>query len=119
MRDGNEAVGHVQAYDYMLEVARSEPFAFSEDRIFQLHKRFYQGIEPEKAGVYRDHQMFISGTEYMPHKAGEVPALMKKMAETLNEQWDIPHPVRLAAFTLRMLVDIHTFADCNGRMACC
>lgn len=117
IRDLNEAVGHANAYDYMLETARSEPFVFAEEMILRLHKLFYQGIEPDKAGIYRDHQVFITGTEYVPPKAEEVPALMKGLIETLSEERDTLHPVRLAAFAHRKLVDIHPFADGNGRTA--
>ena len=117
IRDCYEAVGHANAYDFMLEAARSKPFVFSEAMILQLHKLFYQGIEPEKAGIYRDVQVFITGTEYVPPKADEVPALMKGLADELTEKWDSTHPVRLAAFAHRKLADIHPFTDGNGRTA--
>ena len=117
LRDCYEAQGHAKAYDFMLEAARKRPFVFSGDFILQLHRLFYQGIEPEKAGVYRDIQVFITGTEYVPPKPEEVPALMENLAATLTERWDNLHPVRLAAFAHRKLVDIHPFADGNGRTA--
>ncbi|MCL2035019.1 MAG: Fic family protein [Oscillospiraceae bacterium] len=117
LRDCYEAVGHAKAYDFMLEAARSDPFAFSEDMILQLHKLFYQGIELEKAGVYRDIQVFITGTEYIPPPPDEVPALIKDFVAVLMEEWDKLHPVRLAAFAHRKLIDIHPFEDGNGRTA--
>ena len=117
LRDCYEAVGHANAYDYMLQTARSTAFAFSEETIIQLHRLFYQKLDEMKAGVYRTIQVFISGTEYVPPKPGDVPALMKGLADTLNEKWDSLHPVRLAAFAHRKLVDIHPFIDGNGRTA--
>jgi len=117
IRDCYEAVGHAKAYDFMLEAARSDPFAFSEDMILKLHKLFYIGIDADKAGVYRDHQVFITGTEYIPPKPEQVPALVKGMVDALIEKWDSLHPVKLAAFAHRKLVDIHPFADGNGRTA--
>ena len=117
LRDCYEATGHAKAYDFMLEAARSSPFCVSEGMILQLHKLFYQGIEPENAGVYRDVQVFITGTEYVPPKAEEVPALVKKLVDELNKQWDSLHPVLLAASAHRKLVDIHPFMDGNGRTA--
>jgi Fic family protein len=42
---------------------------------------------------------------------------MSDFADTLTEQWETLHPVRLAAFAHRKLVDIHPFADGNGRTA--
>ena len=117
IRDCYEAIGHAKAYDFMLEAARSDPFIFSEEMILKLHKLFYIGIDADKAGVYRDHQVFITGTEYVPPKAEQVPVLMKGMVDALHEKWDSLHPVKLAAFAHRKLVDIHPFADGNGRTA--
>ncbi|MCL2352674.1 MAG: Fic family protein [Firmicutes bacterium] len=117
LRDCYEAVGHAKAYDYMLEAARSERLEFSEGLILNLHRLFYQGIEPEKAGVYRDHQVFITGTEYVPPTAAEVPELMADFVSVLNGERERAHPVRLAAFAHRKLADIHPFADGNGRTA--
>jgi Fic family protein len=117
LRDYYEAQGHASAYDFMLEAARKTPFALTEDVILRLHKLFYQGIEPDKAGVYRTIQVFITGTEYIPPTPEEVPALMREFVATLAEQGERLHPVRLATFTHRKLVDIHPFTDGNGRTA--
>ena len=117
LRDSYEAVGHARAYDFMLKAARSESFILSEEMILELHRLFYMGIDHDKAGVYRDHQVFITGTEYIPPKADEVPELMRDLVTALGERWNNLHPVRLAAFAHRKLVDIHPFADGNGRTA--
>jgi len=117
IRDCYEAVGHAKAYDFMLEAARSNPFSFSENMILRLHKLFYVGIDPDNAGIYREHQVFITGTEYMPPGAEEVPLFMRSMVESLAQKWDSIHPVRLAAFAHQKLVDIHPFTDGNGRTA--
>ena len=116
LRDSYEAVGHARAYDFMLKAARSESFILSEEMILELHRLFYMGIDHDKAGVYRDHQVFITGTEYIPPKADEVPELMRDLVTALGERWNNLHPVRLAAFAHRKLVDIHPFADGNGRV---
>ena len=117
LRDCYEAVGHANAYDFMLETARSNPFNFSEVMILQLHKLFYRAITPEEAGLYRNIQVFITGTEYVPPPADEVPKLMEGLVSDLKRQWDSLHPVRLAAFAHRKLVEIHPFTDGNGRTA--
>jgi Fic family protein len=117
LRDCYEAVGHAKAYDFMLEAARREPSRFSEDIILRLHGLFYRGIDPDKAGVYRDHRVFITGTEYVPPGAAEIPALMMDFVDELNDTRERVHPVLLAAFAHRKLVDIHPFTDGNGRTA--
>ena len=117
LRDCYETVGHAHAYDFMLEAARSNPFYFSETMILQLHNLFYKSIESEKAGIYRSIQVFITGSEYIPPKPENVSEHMKLLIDDLVEKWDTLHPVLLAAFAHRKLVDIHPFTDGNGRTA--
>jgi Fic family protein len=117
IRDFYEAVGHAKAYDFMLEAARSKPVDFSESVIQRLHRLFYQSIDEDKAGVYRDIQVFISGTDYVPPAPEEVPSLMAAFVNQLNTQWFRLHPVHLAAFAHKRLADIHPFIDGNGRTA--
>lgn len=101
----------------MLETARGGPLQFREEDILRLHALFYGGIDPEHAGRYREGQVFITGTEYVPPTAEEVPGLMAGLVEELNKRRDAMHPVLLAAYAHRRLVDIHPFQDGNGRTA--
>ena len=117
IRDCYEATGHARAYDYMLEIARGGPLQFREEDILRLHALFYGGIAPDHAGHYREDQVFITGTEYIPPTADEVPGLMAKLVEDLNQRKNGTHPVLLAAYAHRRLVDIHPFQDGNGRTA--
>ena len=117
LRDAYEAIGHARAHNFMLEAARSNPFIVSESMVLQLHGLFYQGIEPEKAGVYRRVQVFITGTDYVPPKPEDVPELINALIGSLKIKWDAVHPVRLAAFAHLELVNIHPFVDGNGRVA--
>lgn len=117
IKDCYEATGHARAYDYMLELARGGPLQFSEVDILRLHALFYGGIDPEHAGKYRDGQVFITGTEYVLPTAEEVPGLMASFVEDLNRKQETLHPVLLAAYGHRRLVDIHPFQDGNGRTA--
>lgn len=117
IRDCYEATGHARAYDYMLTIARSDSLSISEDVIRHLHYLFYNGIDPEAAGEYRKGQVFITGTEYVPPVAEEVPKCMATLVTELAEQQRRLHPVELAAYAHRRLVDIHPFRDGNGRTA--
>ena len=117
LRDSYEALGHANAYDFMLKAARSIPFDFSESVIVNLHKLFFQKIDEKAAGVYRVVQVFITGTEYMPPPTNEVPTLMKELSGDLRKKWDREHPVSLAAYAHQRLADIHPFEDGNGRTA--
>lgn len=117
VKDFYEATGHAKAYDYMLSVARSYDLVFSEEMICKLHRLFYSGIDEDQAGQYRNEQVYISGTEYIPPSAAKIPALMKAFIKDLNDKKDHLHPIFLAAFAHRRLVDIHPFIDGNGRTA--
>ena len=74
-------------------------------------------MDADNAGVYRNHQVFITGTEYLPPIPEDVPQQMSELIEELNVKKDSLHPVVLAAFAHRRLVDIHPFTDGNGRTA--
>jgi Fic family protein len=117
LKDCFEAVGHAKAYDFMLKAARSPNLVFSEDLILTLHRLYYTKLEEEKAGKYRDVQVFISGSEYIPPTADQVAPLMKAFISELKENSKARHPVMLAAFAHMRLVDIHPFIDGNGRTA--
>lgn len=117
IRDCYEATGHAKAYDYMLTLARSKYFLLSEDDVLRLHQLFYSGIDEDKAGRYRSGQVFITGAEYIPPAAQDVPGLMQDFIASVNEKRGQLHPVHLAAYAHRCLVDIHPFQDGNGRTA--
>jgi len=117
LKDCYEAVGHAKAYDFMLSAARAENLVFSEETVLTLHRLFYNKLDEENAGKYRDIQVFITGTEYIPPTADEVAPFMKAFISELNEKSKTLHPVVLAAFAHRRLVDIHPFIDGNGRTA--
>lgn len=117
IRDCYEATGHARAYDYMLALARGESLSVTEDVICRLHYLFYNGIDPDAAGEYRKGQVFITGTEYVPPAAGDVPGYMASFVEELAKRQGGLHPVEFAAYAHRRLVDIHPFQDGNGRTA--
>ena len=86
VRDCYEATGHARAYDYMLTIARSNNIIFTEEMICKLHKLFYSGIDSEQTGTYRNHQVFITGTEYVPPEAEEIPVLMRNFVFELTDE---------------------------------
>lgn len=117
IRDYYEATGHSKAYDYMLNVAKENPININEDIIKRLHYLFYNLVDTENAGRYRDMQVFISGTEYVPPSPEKVPALMSEFINKANILKDKLHPIEFACFLHKGLVNIHPFEDGNGRTA--
>lgn len=117
IKDYYEAAGHAQAYDYMLSVARTEQLFITEDIIKRLHALFYHKLDHEEAGQYRKIQVYISGTEYLPPKAEEIPHLMEHLINQMQSSKRLMHPIEYAAICHKRLVDIHPFKDGNGRTA--
>ncbi len=108
-----EAVGHAKAYDHIYSLLDR---AISEKDVLLLHKLFFQQIEPENAGIYRQHNVIITGTEYLPPDYHDVPGLMKKYIENSGFVPDDKHPLELASDLHAEFEAIHPFIDGNGRI---
>ena len=76
----------------MLQIARADGIIYTEDIIKNLYKLFYGGLDSEQAGRYRDHQVFITGTEYVPLPPADVPVLMKSFVKELNKKKETLNP---------------------------
>lgn len=115
LKEHFEAVGHSQAYDYLNSLVQKK--IITEQNILQLHKLFYYRIDSDNAGVYRNVQVFISGTEYVPPAPDKVPPLMQEFVKNMPEIEKQYHPVEYAARVHKTFVEIHPFIDGNGRIA--
>ena len=115
LRDHFEAVGHAKAYDYIYNITEKE--SLSEEDILSLHRLFYQQIDSEKAGHYRNVMVYISGSRYAVAAVSKIPAEMQKLVKWYNENEKKLHPVELAATLHQRFVYIHPFVDGNGRVA--
>lgn len=118
-----EATNHKHAIDYVAELAtRASPP--TETDILALHRLVLHGIDDENAGRYRQRQVFIAASEYIPPSPAAVPGRMAELClwleKTQPEEPDDSahlHPVERAAHAHFWLVDIHPFVDGNGRVA--
>jgi len=78
-------------------------------------KEYYR-IDSEQAGRYRNRNVIITGTDYLPPTPAEIPGYMAAFfadVPALRQQ----HPVVYAALLHLKLVTIHPFVDGNGRTA--
>ena len=115
LRDHYEAVGHAKAYDYIYNITEKDGLA--EEDILCLHRLFYQQIDSEKAGHYRNVKVYISGSRYAVAAVSKIPDEMQKLVRWYNENEKKLHPVELAATLHQRFVFIHPFVDGNGRVA--
>lgn len=115
MREVLEATGHAAAFDRMMQLAQGKEIA--EDTIRELHRLFYFAIDSERAGQYRQEQVFISGSEHKPPSPLQVPKKMTALFRQAPRQRKKLHAVSFAAWLHLQLVSIHPFIDGNGRTA--
>ena len=117
IKDCYETIGHAEAYDYMLGLARQTDLQITENVIKHLHYLFYRRIDMDNAGKYRTSQVYISGSEYIPPSPEGVPHLMEHFISQWESSRKSLHPIELATMCHKRLVDIHPFLDGNGRTA--
>jgi Fic family protein len=68
-------------------------------------------------GKYRDTEVRIGGSDWIPPKANEVPGLMKGGMREYAGLKRTLHPLELAAWLHNKIAQIHPFTDGNGRTA--
>jgi len=115
LRDHYEAEGHAEAFDKVFELGQKK--TITESDVLRIHQLFYHRIDLENAGAYRKVPVVITGTDYVPPKPEDLPALMKKFFASLSGIRRKFHPVEYAARVHQGIVDIHPFVDGNGRTA--
>lgn len=113
LREHYEAIGHAKAYNHIYSLMDG---AVSEEDILHLHKLFFHQIEAENAGKYRQRNVIITGTDYLPPDYQEVPELMKKHVENINGAVEDKQPLERASDLHAEFEAIHPFTDGNGRI---
>jgi Fic family protein len=115
LKDHLEAVGHADAYEFMLSLAGRREL--TERHILHLHQLFYRRLDEKEAGRYRTMPVFITGSKHLPPAATQVPVRMRTFCKAIPGKRKQLHPVDFAAWLHFRLVNIHPFIDGNGRTA--
>ncbi len=115
LRDVFEAIDHAKAYDFMFSVFHNR--RVDELTVLKMHGLFYQNIEPEYAGRYRDVRVLITGSRYPVATPEKVQKEMDGLFAWVQKERDACHPVEFAAQLHKRFVFIHPFKDGNGRVA--
>ena len=114
LRDHQEVQGHSKAYDFLYDLVKND--SFTEENILQLHRLFYEKVDPGQAGKYRTEQVIITGSDVELPQPKDISSLIKKFVDEFHEINDKHHPIELAAISHNKFVTIHPFIDGNGRV---
>lgn len=110
-----EAVDHAKAYDYMFTLLGNKEI--DKKDILYLHKLFYQNIDEDSAGRFRNIPVFISGSNYPVTKVENITNEINSLCKWIITERKNFHPVVFAALVHKKFVFIHPFKDGNGRVA--
>jgi Fic family protein len=115
IREHLEVIGHAEAYQEIYGIVKKSKI--EEQDILLLHRLIMFRIDPEQAGKYRDKNIFITGTDYIPPDNRKVPELMASHVKKLNKQPPAgQHPVEWISRLHADFESIHPFKDGNGRV---
>ena len=112
LKDHLEAVGHRDAFLYVLELVRNKT-PISEFVIKQIHTLVLMD-RPEDRGVYRRIPVRIMGAFHEPTDPVLVPEEMEKLVKEFAANKKM-HPIEKAALFHLKFEGIHPFVDGNGR----
>jgi excisionase family DNA binding protein len=107
-----EAQNHPKAIAYIENMVKNK---IETENILELHSILFFGF-CENAGNYRNSQVYITGSDFMPPPAFEVPDLMRSLIDWVYNNPEELRAIELAAIFHHKLVYIHPFDDGNGRI---
>ena len=99
------------AYDFMVSLAKEQSDLSLRD-IKQIHSLVLNDM-PEYRGVFRNHNVAISGSSYTPPDASQIQIQMEHLLEWYNKVTDDLFK-KIAVLHLKF-EQIHPFANGNGR----
>jgi len=85
--------------------------------LLKVHKILTENTSVQLNGVYRDHNVIITGSSHRPPGFKELDKLMKGFFVWYNNSKKRLHPLELACLVHTKLTRIHPFSDGNGRTA--
>lgn len=118
LKDHLEAKNHHEALEFIFEqVEHDSQHTISEHLIRELQSLVIGSIDRSIAGTYRDVEVAITASRHKPPLATEVSGKMADLIKWFRTEQMKLNPIELAAILHHKLVNIHPFADGNGRTA--
>lgn len=116
LKDHLEARDHHIALEYLYDlVEHGKNHTISEHLIRTIHQLIVRETDRKWAGVYRNSNVIIGGSDHNPPDALEVPQRMHELIDWIRVNKSKSHIIELSALLHHKLVHIHPFFDGNGR----
>lgn len=112
MKDHLEAVGHKEAFDYMVSLVR-EKQPLTEFVIKEIHT-LVLADKPQDKGVYRVVPVSIMGAKHQTAQPYQIQDKLSKLIDKFNKDKETNIITKLALFHIEFEA-IHPFIDGNGR----
>ncbi len=114
LREHLEAKNHVEAIKLIEDIVKKKE-KLKEFTIHLLHNTILKNID--EGGRYRETPVHIVGAIFKPPLPSEIPRLMRRYMNYVNNNPDKLTTIELAAAAHYKFVFIHPYPDGNGRVA--
>jgi len=116
LKEHLEVINHKKAIFYIEDII-NEKEQLSEKQIKNIHYLILKSIDDEKAGVYRNQKVIISGASHTPPPPYQIKSKMEGLINWYRNEGPNLHTIERAAKLHTDFVNIHPFIDGNGRTA--
>jgi Fic family protein len=111
--DYNETINSKDCYEFMGDYTGE----FNQKLFLKIHETLTKNTNCRIVGSYRDHEVRISGSDWIPPSHKKVKEEMRKIFQWYYAANKTLHPVELGAMLHNKIVRLHPFSDGNGRTA--
>jgi len=111
--DYNEAINSKDCYEF-IKIYAGE---FNQKLLLKIHGLLTKNTNCKIVGEYRDHDVRISGSDWIPPSYKKIREEIRKIFQWYYVERKKLHPVELGTILHNKLVRLHPFSDGNGRTA--
>jgi len=109
--DYNETINSRDCYEYIKRYTGE----FNQKFLLKIQGLLTKNTNCKLVGEYRDHDVRISGSEWIPPPHKKIKEEIRKIFQWYYGERKKLHPVELGAILHNKLVRLHPFSDGNGR----
>lgn len=117
LKEHFEAINHKEAILFLEDLIKKDKFKVTSFLIKQIHQLILKEIDKENAGKFREVNVKITGSKYLPPAPSFISGLTKNFDSWLKDKKNQKNVIDYAALAHFKLVDVHPFIDGNGRTA--